>query len=210
MQKVMIAAAGALCLGALGAGVVLALQGEPKGPELGASAIDATGSTLGGPFTMVSHEGETVTAEALIDGPTLLYFGYTFCPDVCPFDAQHMADAVDLLAEDGIEVTPVFVTVDPERDTEEQLGYFVEAMHPDMVGLRGEGDALDEATTAYKVFYSRVNDPDNAENYLMNHTAYTYFQLPEEGVVRIFRNGFPPEETAAEVKRVLEARGLAG
>ncbi|MEO0426850.1 MAG: SCO family protein [Pseudomonadota bacterium] len=209
MQKIMIAAAGALCLGAVGAGVVLALQEDEK-PVLGASAIDATGSTLGGPFTMTSHQGETVTADALIDGPTLLYFGYTYCPDVCPFDVQHMADAVDLLAEDGIEVTPVFVTVDPQRDTTEQLGYFVDAMHPQMVGLRGEGPALEQAATAYKVFYSRVNDPEDSEHYLMNHTAYTYFQLPEEGVVRIFRNGFPPEETAAEVKRVLEARGLSG
>lgn len=209
MQKIMIAAAGALCLGAVGAGVVLALQEDEK-PVLGASAIDATGSTLGGPFTMTSHQGETVTADALIDGPTLLYFGYTYCPDVCPFDVQHMADAVDLLAEEGIEVTPVFVTVDPERDTTEQLGYFVDAMHPQMVGLRGEGPALEQAATAYKVFYSRVNDPEDSEHYLMNHTAYTYFQLPEEGVVRIFRNGFPPEETAAEVKRVLEARGLSG
>ncbi|MEM7497613.1 MAG: SCO family protein [Pseudomonadota bacterium] len=208
MQKTMIAAAALLTLGAIAGGVVLALQ--DKGPEIGPSAIDSSGGILGGPFVMKSHTGETVTADALIDGPTLLYFGYTFCPDVCPFDAQHMADAVDLLAEDGIEVTPVFITVDPARDSAEQLGYFVEAMHPEMIGLRAEGEALERATEAYRVFFSRVSDPDNPENYLMNHTAYTYFQLPEEGVVRVFRNGFPPEETAAEVKRVLEERGLTG
>ncbi|MEM7528529.1 MAG: SCO family protein, partial [Pseudomonadota bacterium] len=131
-------------------------------------------------------------------------------PDVCPLDVQHMADAVDMLAEEGIDVTPVFVTVDPARDTAEQLGYFVEAMHPQMVGLRGEGAALEAATTAYKVYYSRVNVPDDPDHYLMNHTAFTYLALPEEGVVRVFKNGYGPEETAAEVKRVLGARGLAG
>ncbi|MEM8597106.1 MAG: SCO family protein, partial [Pseudomonadota bacterium] len=208
-QKLMIGAAALVVVVAVGAGVWVAVD-TPADGTLGPSAMNASGSDVGGPFTMTTHEGEEITSEALIDGPTLLYFGYTFCPDVCPFDVQHMADAVDLLAADGIEVTPVFVTVDPERDTEEQLGYFVDAMHPEMIGLRAEGETLKEVTVDYKVYFSRVNNPDNPEAYLLNHTAFTYFQLPGEGVVRIFRNGFPPEETAAEVRRVLEARGLTG
>jgi protein SCO1/2 len=209
MQKTFIAAAFALVVAALGAGAWFALAPEETS-GLGPSAIDATASDIGGPFAMTTHEGETVTSEALIDGPTLLYFGYTFCPDVCPFDVQHMADAVDILEAEGIAVKPVFVTVDPARDTLEQVRYFVEAMHPRMIGLRAEGEALDTATRAYRVYHSVEENPDDPDSYLINHTAFTYLELPEEGVVRIFRNGYPPEETAAEVRRVLEARGLAG
>jgi len=146
-----------------------------------------------------------VTSADLIAGPTLIYFGYTFCPDVCPVDSQIMADAVDLLAERGIEVTPVFVTVDPARDTPTELGYFVEGLHPEMVGLTGSEADVSGAADAYKVYYEKVELQDSAAGYLMNHTGYTYLMTPEKGITALFRREFPPEQIADDIEKVLNA-----
>ncbi|MEO0821816.1 MAG: SCO family protein [Pseudomonadota bacterium] len=210
MQRIMIGAGlgVAVIAVAAAAGLAMGLFDRTDAP-LGPSAVNVEGSDLGGPFAMETHDGRRVTDATLIDGPTLIYFGYTYCPDVCPFDVQHMAEATDMLADQGVEVKPVFVTVDPERDTPEQLGYFVEAMHPRMIGLRGSEEELKAAADAYRVYYKRVRDPEDPDAYLMNHTAFTYFMMPD-GIAGLFRNGYPPEETVREVMRVLEARGLAG
>ena len=99
--------------------------------------LNADGADIGGPFELTAHTGDRVTAETVIDRPTLIYFGYTFCPDICPVDAQVMVDAVDLLAGRGIDVRPVFITVDPARDTPKELSYYAEALHPKLLALTG-------------------------------------------------------------------------
>ncbi len=191
----------ALVFAALGAAAIfLALQ-EPEGP-VSPAAVNVAGAEIGGPFTLTDHTGERVTSEELIDGPTLIYFGYTYCPDVCPVDVAQMANATELLAEKGIEVTPVFITVDPARDTPEALAYYVEAMHPDMVGLTGSAEEIEAAAEAYRVYYKRVDVEDSAAGYLMDHTAFTYFVTPE-GVEAVFRRGHPPEEIANAVAELV-------
>lgn len=172
-------------------------------PEPRSEAVLAIGDTaFGGPFELTAHTGERVTEKAVIDGPTLIYFGYTFCPDVCPIDAQVMVEAAEMLDEKGFDVTPVFVTIDPERDTPEALSDYAEAMHPKMLGLTGTEGEIRAVADAYKVYYSRVEMPGSAADYLMNHTAYTYFMRPD-GIAAVFRNGYPPEEMAGEVARIL-------
>jgi len=208
MQRAMMVVAGAVMAAVIAAVAFFALS--PTGDEpLSPAAVNVSGAEIGGPFTLVRHDGTTVTDAEVITGPTLVYFGYTFCPDICPIDVQLLADAVDLLAEKGIDVTPVFVTVDPARDTPEALAPFVEAMHPKMVGLTGDEAAIKAAADAYKVYFARVEVEGSAAEYLMNHTGFTYFMLPD-GVAGLFRRGFPAEEMAGEVERVLQARGLAG
>ena len=99
------------------------------------TAVAGGAATIGGPFTLVSETGETVTDADVITGPTLIYFGYTFCPDVCPMDVARNATAVDILEERGRMVTSVFISIDPERDTPKAVADFTDNLHPRMLGL---------------------------------------------------------------------------
>lgn len=199
MTRLMVLLAGVAVLSILAAVTLIGLARD-DGPGSPA-AINIDGADLGGPFELTSHTENRVSSAEVTDTPALIYFGYTFCPDVCPVDAQVMADAVDLLAAEGVEVTPVFVTVDPARDTPRALGQFVQAMHPRMVGLTGSEDDIKAAASAYKVYYARAGDADDP-NYLMNHSAFIYLMTPD-GLAALFRRGATPEEIADEAERVL-------
>ena len=199
MQRLMLAVAAALTVGIGVVALVLLLAGPEEGRSPSAIAVD--GADIGGPFELTAQDGRRMSADELIDGPTLIYFGYTFCPDVCPVDVAVMAEATDLMAERGIDATPVFVTIDPARDTPEVLSWFTQAMHPEMVGLTGSDEEIEAAAAAYKVYYARAGDEDE-ENYLMNHSAFIYLMTPD-GLAALFRRGATPEEIAAEAERVL-------
>ncbi len=153
-------------------------------------------AAIGGPFTLVNQHGETVTEAEVIDGLTLVYFGYTYCPDICPFDMARNAEAVDLLEERGITVKPVMVTVDPARDTPEVIGGYVEAMHERAVGLTGSEDQIEAAKKAYRVYGARASDD---EYYLVDHTTLTYLMAPDHGMLTFFRRDASPEEMADKV-----------
>lgn len=200
MQRIVLGIAALFVAGLAGAAAFLWLS-EPEGP-VSPAQVNIGGADFGGPFTLTDHTGKRVSSKELIDGPTLIYFGYTFCPDICPVDVAVMASATELLAEKGIEVTPVFISVDPARDTPEQMAYYVEAMHPEMVGLTGSDAEIRAAADAYKAYYEKVELEDSAAGYLMNHTTFTYLETPE-GVQAVFRNKFPPEEIASAVEEVL-------
>ena len=102
----------------------------------------AGAAAIGGPFTLIDEDGRTVTDADILTKPSLVYFGYTFCPDVCPLDTVRNADAIDLLAEMGHDVLPVFISVDPDRDTVERLAEFTDYIHPEMIGLTGSAAAI--------------------------------------------------------------------
>ena len=111
----------------------------------------------GGPFELVNAQGETVTDADVFTEPSLVYFGYTFCPDVCPFDVSRNAEAVDLLAERGISVTPVFISIDPERDTPEVVGEYAEVMHEKAIGLSGKDGGFVRASKVERT----TRDPES-------------------------------------------------
>lgn len=201
MMKPVLSIAVILVLAIAGAAVWFAVQPTPH--HLSKAMVNVDGAEIGGPFELTTHTGEKITADALIDGPTLIYFGYTFCPDICPIDTQIMVDAVDLLDARGIKVKPVFVTIDPERDTPKELSYFAEAMHPRMIALTGSVEEVRTAADAYKVFYQRVDVEGSAAEYLMNHTGYTYLMTPEHGITALFRREFAPEQIADDIEKVL-------
>lgn len=161
--------------------------------------------SIGGPFELVSETGETLTDKEVIDRPALLYFGYTFCPDVCPYDAARNAQTVDILAEQGADVKPVFITIDPNRDTPEVLREFTDAIHPDMLGLTGSEEQIAAAAKAYRTIYGREGDPEENPYYTMSHMSFTYLTLPEHGFVDFFRNDLSAEEMADKVQCFLEA-----
>ncbi|MFK7941645.1 MAG: SCO family protein [Paracoccaceae bacterium] len=201
MRNPMLAVAAALVLAIGAGGAYLALV--PSKPYLSSAMLNVQGAAIGGPFELTAHTGERMTDKDVIDRPALIYFGYTFCPDICPIDVQIMADAVEILNQKGIDVRPVFVTVDPERDTPQELAYYAEAMHPKMLALTGTKDEIRAAADAYKVFYQRVEMPGSAAGYLMNHTGFTYLMTPEQGITAAFRRDFPPAQIAADIESVL-------
>ena len=161
----------------------------------GAGAI--AGGAVGGPFELVNSNGETVTNEDVITEPSLIYFGYTFCPDVCPLDVSRNAETIDVLDERGYDVTPVFISVDPARDTPEVVGDFAANLHERMIGLTGSDEQVRAASKAYKTYFKRHED--DGDYYLVDHSTFTYLVLPEQGFVEFFRRDETPEQIADKV-----------
>jgi protein SCO1/2 len=159
---------------------------------------------IGGPFELVSETGETVTDADIITGPTLIYFGYTFCPDVCPLDNARNAIAVEILEEEGRMVTPVFISIDPERDTPELLADFTDNMHPRMIGLTGTLAQTTAASQAYRTYFNH-QEPDEDGYYLVDHSTFTYLVFPEHGFVEFFRRDDSPEDMAARIACFMDA-----
>ena len=153
---------------------------------------------IGGSFSLINEDGIVVTDIDVIKGPSLIYFGYTFCPDICPLDTYRNAEAVTLLEEDGYDVTPIFITFDPVRDTPEVLKQFTDYMHPKMVGLTGSIDEIKKVAKKYRVYFKKQNT-DDPENYLVDHTAFTYLVLPGLGFVDFFRRELTAEQLAEKV-----------
>ena len=197
------ASAGLLVAGLLGglAYVILSDNGDARFAHCRATSI---AGAIGGPFELTDHHGRTVTDREIIDRPTLIYFGYTFCPDVCPWDAARNAQVVDMLAEQGLAAQPVFVSVDPARDTPEVLARFAGNLHPAMIGLTGSDEQVRAASQAYRTFFQR-HDGDGDEFYLVDHSTFSYLALPGHGVVEVYRRTQSPDEIAASMACFIDA-----
>ena len=161
-------------------------------------SVASDGDQIGGPFELVNADGETVTDADVITEPSLIYFGFTFCPDVCHMDNGRNADAVDILAARGISATPIFISVDPKRDTPEVMGEYAFYLHDKMIGLTGSPEQTHAASQAFRTYY-RVHDSDDDENYLIDHSTFTYLVLPEHGFVEFFRRDTSAEAMADRV-----------
>lgn len=155
-------------------------------------------SAIGGPFTLVSETGETVTDKDVITEPSLLYFGYTFCPDVCPLDNSRNAEAIELLESRGQIVQPVFISIDPNRDTPEVMAEFTDYLHPRMLGLTGSAEQVKAASQAYRTYYKK-QESDDEEYYLVDHSTFTYLVMPEQGFVEYFKRDVTPEQMADRI-----------
>jgi protein SCO1/2 len=176
---------------------------ETPAPSAGAVAMPQ-GLVLGGPFSLTDHTGRAVTQADFAGRHALIYFGYTYCPDVCPTELGILAAAIDLLGTDGERVTPIFVTVDPERDTVEGMADYVSRFHPRLVGLTGTQEQVAAAARAYRVFYARVQRPEMTQ-YLMDHSSFIYLVGPDGRVRALFRPETPPEAIAQAVRGQLRA-----
>jgi len=203
MRVIAILAAAAL-VGLLGGLWVATAQndGDDQFASCRASSVAGGTSAIGGPFELVNGQGETVTDADVITAPSLIYFGYTFCPDVCPFDVARNADAVDVLDDKGLNVTPVFISVDPRRDTPQVVGDFAEALHDRMIGLTGSDAQIEAASKAYRTYYKAHESED--EFYLVDHSTFTYLVLPEHGFVDFFRREASAEDMAERVACFVE------
>jgi cytochrome oxidase Cu insertion factor (SCO1/SenC/PrrC family) len=132
----------------------------------------------------------------------LLYFGFTYCPDICPADLQAIGLALDKLGSDAARVQPLFVTVDPERDTAEHLAEYVPLFHPRLIGLTGSLDAIRKAAEAYKVYFAKVPVGKEAGDYTVDHTAFIYL-MDRDGNYLGF---FPPGTTADRMVEIIRPR----
>lgn len=147
-----------------------------------------TGSPIGGDFTLNTHTGETLDTKSLRGKYQLIYFGYSFCPDVCPVDLLKLGTALKDLEDEGIDTTPIqplFVSVDPKRDTAEMLADYVPSFHPRLIGLTGETDAIEQAKASYKV-YSQIEGDADSQDYLISHSALIYFMDKDGKLIRFF------------------------
>jgi protein SCO1 len=158
---------------------------------------------VGGPFELTDHTGKPRTDSDFRGKLMLVYFGFTWCPDVCPADLQAIGLALDELGADGDSVQPLFITVDPERDTAEHLAEYVPMFHPRLIGLTGSADAIRKAADAYKVYYARVDPPKGDSGYYtVDHTAYIYL-MDREGNYLGF---FPPGTSADRMVEIIRPR----
>ncbi len=186
------AAAAALLLG-----TYLVTSGSNSDDKFAQCRSAAVAGELGGPFELVNGQGQTVTDKEVITQPTLIYFGYTYCPDVCPLDVDRNASAIEILEERGTLVTPVFISIDPARDTPEVVGEFAEVMHPRMIGLTGSAEQVKAASMAYRTYYKAHEAVD--DEYLVDHSTFSYLVMPEEGFVEYFRRETTPEQMADKI-----------
>lgn len=161
------------------------------------SQIAGGAGAIGGPFELINAAGETVTDKDVITEPSLIYFGYTFCPDVCPMDVARNAETIDVLTERGQSVTPVFISVDPKRDTPDAVGDFAANLHEKMIGLTGSLEQIQAASRAYKTYFKA--QPADDDYYLVDHSTFTYLVLPEQGFVEFFRRDETPEQMADKI-----------
>ncbi|MDJ0825187.1 MAG: SCO family protein [Rhodobacter sp.] len=168
------------------------------------SVIAGGAGAIGGPFTLVNGAGQSVTEAQVFTKPSLVYFGYTFCPDVCPLDNARNADAIDALTERGYDVQPVFISIDPERDTPEVVGEFAGYMHEKMIGLTGSIEQVTAASKAYKTYF-RKQDSDDPDYYLVDHSTFTYLVLPQTGFVEFFKRGDTVEDIAERTACFVDA-----
>ncbi len=180
----------------LGWTAVRTLSGDGAGSVIGEAAI-------GGPFTLVDGEGRTRTDADFRGKLMLIYFGYTYCPDVCPTELQSMMQAHDLLGPDAAaEVQPIFISVDPERDTPAQVGAYVESFGDALIGLTGTPEQVAAAARAYRVYY-RKNESESATDYLVDHSSIIYLMGRDGRFLSHFGRGTAPEDMAAAIRKFL-------
>lgn len=195
LRNLLLGLISALCL-AFAAGIAYMLVTMPESLE----------ATLVGRFDLSDSDGRRVTEADFAGRYMLLYFGYTYCPDVCPTELAKMAAALDAVEEDAPQraekVVPIFITVDPERDSPERLKDYAELFHPRLVTLTGTAEQIRAAANTYKVYYAKVYPQGGATgegDYLMDHSSQIYVMGPDARYVTLF----PSSATAKDIADVL-------
>ena len=152
---------------------------------------------IGGPFVLVDQTGTPRTDKDFRGKLLLIYFGYSYCPDVCPTDLQQIGLAVDQLGAAGGAVQPLFITLDPERDTATRLAEYVPLFHPRLIGLTGSAEQIRHVALAYKVYYAKY--PPDSPDYVIDHSSFVYL-VDEAGRYIGF---FPPGTTADRMIEII-------
>jgi len=160
---------------------------------------------IGGPFTLEKSDGTTATEKTYRDKWQLVYFGYTLCPDACPTALNEIAGAMQQLGPLADKVQPIFITVDPARDTPKVMGEYVKAFDPRIVGLTGTPDQIAAAAREYRVYYAKAPDKDAPDGYLMDHSSIIYVMRPGDGrFVATFTHETTADQMAQRLKKLID------
>ncbi len=188
---------------ALGLSIHLGLEQVRQPGGMQASQQGTGKALIGGPFKLVNHNGESVTHRDFRGKHMLVFFGFTHCPDICPTKLNNVSVALDRLGPLAEEITPIFITVDPKRDTPERMAQYVSNFGADMVGLTGTPEQIRKAAKAYRVYYARVDSETSASGYLMDHSAFTYLMDENGEYVTHFAYGDSIEKMTDRLRREL-------
>ncbi len=167
----------------------------------GGKSIVTGQALLGGPFTLVDQDGKTRTEKDFLGHNLLIYFGYTFCPDVCPTELAKISAAMDQLPKDA-NVTPVFITIDPVRDGVKEMKAYASAFHPRLMALTGTEEQIRTAAKAYRVYFAK-NTSAGTTDYLMDHSSIIYFMGKNGEYIAHFTVESTPEQIAERVRQAL-------
>jgi protein SCO1/2 len=186
-------------IGALGGAALLALSQGGQGP-----AVQTSGKALiGGPFTLVDQTGKTVTDQDFRGRYMLVFFGFTHCPDICPAELQVMSAALDALGPKADSVVPIFITLDPERDTQAAMAAYVKNFGPRFVGLTGSSEQIAAAAKAYRVAYSKFQQDKTSSDYSIDHSALVYLMGKNGEYITHFAYGTPASQMTETLRRYL-------
>jgi len=187
-------------IGALAGAAVLVVTMPPA-----SQLVETSGEALvGGPFTLTGTDGKTVTDGNFRGRYMLVFFGFTHCPDICPAELQVIAQALDKLGDKASKVVPVFITVDPQRDTPKVMAEYVRSFGPNFVGLTGTPDEIAAAAKAYRVAYSKIENKDSTGDYTLDHSALVYLMGPDGKYVTHLSYGESAEEMAERLDKLVQ------
>ncbi|KAB7742653.1 redoxin domain-containing protein [Parvibaculum sedimenti] len=208
-----------ILIAALAVAAIIGLALAPKvdrlvdntGPngEAGANVQSVGKPRVGGPFTLVDQTGKTVTDKDFQGKYMLIYFGFTFCPDVCPTELQVISGALEKLGDKAANVQPIFVSVDPDRDTPEVLAKYVKQFDPRLIGLTGSAEQIAAVAKAYRVFYEKVKEQpaDGSKaadaDYTVDHSSVAYLMGPNGEFLTFFPPGVSPDQMAEKIASYL-------
>jgi cytochrome oxidase Cu insertion factor (SCO1/SenC/PrrC family) len=187
----LIALVGAL---AIAGSTYYSLGGKRSGLSTGIALV-------GGPFSLTDQNGRKVTEKDFLGNYMLVFFGYTYCPDVCPTELQVMSAALESMGPKADRIQPIFITIDPERDTPAVMKQYVGNFYPRLVGLTGSAEEVAAAAKAYRVYYGKVESKSGAADYLMDHSSIVYLMDPNG----TFLKHFSYTTDAAELAKAIEA-----
>ena len=192
----------------IGLGVIAVRSFAQSGSDRSAAelmdAVMWNREPVGGPFALVDHTGKPRTEADFRGKLMLIYFGFTYCPDICPADLLNIGLAIEKLGEAAEHVQPLFITVDPERDTAEHLKDYVPLFHPRLIGLTGDAAAIHKVAAEYRVYYARV--PLKGDDYTVDHSAFSYLIGADGKYLGFFPPGTPPERIAQTIAQQLAKR----
>ena len=155
-------------------------------------------------FSLIDHNGQRVTQNDFTGRWQLVFFGFTYCPDVCPTTLAAMGQVIDELGDDAAKVAVLFITVDPKRDTPNVLKEYVTAIHPKLVGLTGTPGEVEKAAQSFRIYYSKVEKEDAPDGYFMNHLGFIYLMTPAGKYEAVFtEKRDSPAQIAAEIRQRL-------
>jgi protein SCO1/2 len=155
-------------------------------------------AAVGGPFTLIDFNGKPFTQDKLLDHFSIMYFGFTHCPDICPDELEKLAEAIDLVEKQvGVQVQPIFVSVDPARDTPARIKAYCKEFHPRLMGLTGSEEAVKAVSKAYRVYFHKTSDDD--KDYLVDHSIIMYLMDPAGEFLTFYGKNFTAQQLADSI-----------